>query len=45
MACGTGRVTKEQAHRWLGLDAPGMLEAFCKANGITGDDVAAGDGA
>jgi hypothetical protein len=41
----TGGAGKEEARRWLGLDAPGALDAFCKAHGIAGGDAVAGDGA
>ncbi len=41
----TARAGNEQARRWLGLEAPGALDAFCKAHGIAGGDAVAGDGA
>jgi hypothetical protein len=40
----TGHASNDEARRWLGLAAPGTLEAFCKAHGIVGGDAVAGDG-
>lgn len=41
----TGLATGAEARDWLGLDAPGTMDAFRKACGIAGDDTEAGDGA
>lgn len=41
----TGLATGAEARDWLGFNAPGAMEAFCKAHGIAGNDAEAGDGA
>ena len=41
----TGLATRAEARAWLGLDAPGTMDAFRKAHGIAGADAEAGDGA
>jgi hypothetical protein len=41
----TGQASSDEARRWLGLDAPGTLDAFFKAHGIAGGEAVAGDGA
>ncbi len=41
----TGHASSDKACRWLGLDAPGTLDAFCKTHGIAGDNGVTGDGA
>ncbi len=41
----TGHASNDEARRWLGLDAPGTLDAFCKTQGIAGGEAVAGDGA
>ncbi len=41
----TGHTSNDESRRWLGLNAPGTLDAFCKAQGIAGDKAVAGDGA
>jgi hypothetical protein len=40
----TGHVSNDEARRWLGLDAPGAPDAFCKPHRITGDGAVIGDG-
>ncbi len=41
----TGDASNDEGRRWLGLDAPGTLDAFCEAQGIAGGEAVAGDGA
>jgi hypothetical protein len=41
----TGHASNDEARRWLGLNAPGTPDAFCKPHGIAGDDAVVGDGA